>query len=399
MRSWFVSNLLFSMLSPCLLLANDKLLVVEEHSSLPDLAKAKEEIRQKAIDKVALNAIRDLVGSTEFIEHQKKIYKNVMPKKGHFIPFVKNGKATVKDGITYMSVTLKFSLPDLRAILLQEGFFQSQTTSIAILPLFAVLDEVENTSYRWWQEASLNAKKSVYAKAKGLKLMEALQREFARHNLSFIHPMQLSSSMALIPKDLKKTEFERDDLIRWSQLTKTHLLLMGHIRLYQVQQDQQDAKKAFMMDMNWSIKRPTNDKMISQVTQTLPMERKVSPLAASKTSNELLNKTMQTLVEQTLTILQAEGLKARQKRLILVGDLTFQQVEMFKSTINRQVAHITKLRERLFKRGQIIFEMQSEMKAQALAQALTKINFEQFQLTTPKVSENNISFQVLLNNP
>ena len=380
--------------------ASEDLIVVRGTSKLTPLAKAQRQIHQDAIQQTALKVIKDLLGPEQFANHQKLINDTVLSKKDRFILFSKTSKPTVKDGITYMSVTLKLSLPDLQAILRNAGLLRLQSEPITVLPLFVVSDELLNIEYRWWLDFNSKSKRPQpvelqSVRAQSFEWMKMLQKGFATKGFLFVDPIKKQSAK-LIPKKFQKSRLQTSDLRLLGNRLGVQLLLIGRIRLYQapLKQDISNFQQN-MTEIKLSAFHSKSGKIISEVTKQLQdasqtREQNSKALIA----NGPYNKVIEDLALQTLTAWQQGHFLLQHKRLILLGELTFRQVEAFKQAIQTKIPSIKTLRERLFKKDQIVFEIESEMQQQSLADKISQMDFNHFRLTDFEISRNDILFRV-----
>ena len=418
-----MKQLLFVIIIICVFIvpvfSNDNdLIVVRGTSKLPDPASARREIYENVTTEKTLDVIKSLVGQKEFTENQKLISDNVMSKKDHFILFSKNSKPTTKNGTTRMSVTFKLSLPDLKAILTQEGLLKSQSGPITILPLFVTSDDVQDIIYGWWLPSDINEeedpKKLKFIKTQSLNLMKTLQKSFPANQFLFIDPIQQKSSK-LISKKFQKTRYKRKELMKLGDQLKAQVLLIGRLRFYkgQLEQDaphfQQDLLEIKLSAFDCAsgkvitevIRRHPTIDFIAQNSKKKPDENSVKKdptKQESKTTyasfDEFYTHVVEQITSQTLTSWQNGYFRLKHKRLILLGQLTFQQLESFKQTVREKVPSIKNLRERRFNQDQIVFEMESDIEPKSLAKQISQTGFNQLHLTNPRVSKDSISFRV-----
>ena len=397
--------------------SNDEdLVTVKETSNLPDPASARKEIYEKATTEKTLDVIKRLVGPKEFTENQKLISDNVMSKKDRFIPFSKTSNSTTRNGITSMSVTFKLSMPDLKTILTQEGLLKSQSGPITILPLFVTSDDVQDILYGWWLPSDINEepdpKKLKFIKEQSLKLIKALQNSFPPHQFLFIDPIEQKSSKS-ISKRYQKTRYKRKELMRLGDQLKAQILLIGRLRFYQGQLEQNTPQfQQDLLEIKLSAFDCLSGKVITEVKRQYPTidfiaqnskkpessvkkdPTKQEPKTTFSSFDELYTHVVEQITAQTLTAWQNGYFRLKHKKIILLGQLTFQQLESFKKTVREQIPSIKNLRERQFHRDKIVFEMESDTQLKSLATQLSKTDFNELHLTNPRFSKDHISFRV-----
>ena len=375
--------------------ANEDMIVVKGTSKLTPIAKAQRQIHQNAIEQTALKVIRDLLGSERYADNQKLINDTVLSKKDRFILFSKTSKPTVKDGITYMSVTLKLSLPDLKTILRNVGLLKLQSEPITVLPLFVVSDELLKVTYRWWLDSDSKSKELQSVKTHFLEWMKVFQEIFSTKGFLFIDPIKKKSAQ-LVPKKFQKKVLQNKDLKLLGDHAGVQILLIGHIRLYQAPLKQSVSNfHQNVTEIKLSALHSASGKIISEVKKQL----QGSPYTQEQESKALVangpyNKIIKDLALQTLTAWQQGNFRLQRKRLILLGQLNFQQIEAFKQAIQMQISSIRKLRERLLKKNEIIFEIESDMQQQSLADKISQMDFDHFRLTDFEISRNDILFRI-----
>lgn len=402
--------------------ADDKdLIVVEGTSNLVDITKASREIHENVITKRTLKAIKDIVGPKEFTKNQKLIVDKVMSKRDRFILFSKNSKPAIKNGVTHMVVTFKLSLPDLRTILNREGLLKPQSGPITVLPLFVTSDEMQDIFYGWWLPSDINEevdlKKLKFIKTQSLKLTKVLQERFSNGQFLFIDPIK-QKSLKLVSKKFQKTRYRRKELMELGDRLKAQILLIGRLRFYRGQLKQDTSKfQQNIVEVKLSAFDCTSGKIITEVKKQHPMldligensgksSQKAAKNAVKKNPTEQNTTTrhtsfdgfyahvMENLTKQTLTAWQNGYFRLKHKQLVLLGRLSFQQLESFKQTVKEKIPSIKNLRERKFNRDQIVFEMESDMEQKSLAKRLSQTDFDELHLTDLKLSKDRISFRV-----
>ena len=415
---------LFFVITICTLVvpvfSNDEYLIVAKGTSkLTDLASARRAIYQEVTKTKTLEIIEDLLGQKEFSENQKLISENVLSKKDHFILFSKNSNPTTKNGVTYMSVTFKLSLPDLKTILTQEGLLKSQSGPITVLPLFVTSDDIQDILYGWWLPSDINEeadpKKLKFIKNQSLKLIKALQKSFPTNQFLFIDPIKQKSSY-LVSKKFQKTRYKRKELMKLGDRLKAQILLIGRLRFYQGQLEQDSPQfQQNMLEIKLSAFDCASGKIVTELKKQHPtidiigqnsketpkknsIKKEKSTKSESKTTyaslDELYTHIVDKLTSQTLTAWQSGYFRLKHKKLTLLGQFTFQQLESFKQTIRKKLPSIKNLRERRFGTDQVVFEMESDIELKSLAEQLSQIDFNELYLTSPRVSKDNISFRV-----
>ncbi len=417
MKQLFFVIIICTLVVP-VLSSDEGLIVAEGTSKLPDPASARREIYKQVTTAKTLEIIEDLLGQKEFSKNQKLILENVISKKDHFILFSKNSKPNTKNGVTHMSVTFKLSLPDLKTILTQEGLLKSQSGPVTILPLFVASDDIQDIIYGWWLPSEINEeadpKKLKFIKDQSLKLIKTLQKKFPTNQFLFIDPIK-QKSLDLISKKFQKTRYKRKELIKLGDQLKAQVLLIGRLRFYQGQPEQDTSKfRQNMLEIKLSAFDCASGKVITEVKKQHPtidligQNSKKTPnknsikkdptQQESKTTytslDEFYTHVIDTLTSQTLTAWQSGYFRLKHKKLTLLGRFTFQQLESFKQTIQKKLPSIKNLRERRFDRDQVVFEMESDIESKSLAEQLSQTDFNELHLTSPRVSENNISFRV-----
>ena len=409
---------IITIFSISVLSSNEDLIVAKGTSKLADPASASRQIYQKVTTERVLEIIKGLLGQESFTKNQKRILENVISKKDHFILFSKNSKTTVKDGATSMSVTFKLSLPDLKTILTQEGLLKSQSGPVTILPLFVASDDVQDILYGWWLPSDINEdvdpKKLEFIKSQSLKLIKTLQKSFPTNQFLFIDPIK-QKSLSLVSKKFQKTRYKKKELMKLGDQLKTQILLIGRLRFYQGQSEQDTPQfRQNMLEIKLSVFDCVSGTVITEVKQQHPTVYLIGQ-TPKKTPNknsvkkdptqqeskarytsldEFYTHVVEGLTSQTLTAWQNGYFRFKHKRLILLGKLTFQQLESFKQTIKEKLPSIKNLRERRFDRNQIVFEMESDVEPKSLAEELSQTDFKELHLTRPKVSKDDITFQV-----
>ena len=386
MRCFFTIIIVLCVL-PFWVKANEDIIVIHGKSQLPDITQARKEIHQQAIETTALNAIESILGHTPFEENLKQIKKNIMPKKDRFILFSKNSNLTVKNGVTSMSVTLRLSLSDLKAILLSEGFLKFQTEPVTVLPLFVALDEVQGIAYRWWLPSSHAPSKEVQPiKARSLELIKALQKSFSKNSFLFIDPIQ-KQSIKWIPQKLQKVHYKKDELMLLAAHVGAQILLIGHIRFKPSSKQNKLNTSQNILDIKLSALHSASGKIISESSQQEVVHHIPKTLNAY---DEMIGN----VSAQTLKAWQIGRFRLDVKRLILLGSLTFQQLNAFKQTIQTKMPSIRNLRERLFKKNQIVFEVETDMEQKRLIKEISQMQFNTLHLTNPQIDSNDMIFQV-----
>ena len=409
--------IIFVLVVPSFSKDND-LIVVTGTSKLANPASARKEIHEKVTTEKTLSVIENLIGPKEFTKNQKAILDNVISKKDHFILFSKNSKLNIKNGVTRMSVTFKLSLPDLKTILTQEGLLKSQSGPITIAPLFIASDDVQDILYGWWLPSDINEevdpKKLKFIKAQSSKLIKTLQKSFLAKQFLFIDPIKQNSSK-LVSKSYQKTRYKRKELMELGDQLKAQILLIGRLRFYQGQLEENTSQfQENILEIKLSAFDCASGKVIAEVKRQHPTigllgqnskeksdknsVKKGTAKQESKTTyssfDEFYTHVVEQVSSQTLVAWQNGYFHFKNKKLILLGQLTFQQLESFKQIVREKLPSIKNLRERRFDRDQVVFEMESDIEPKSLAKQMSQTDFNELQLEDPRFSKDYISFRV-----
>ena len=346
-------------------------------SKLNNEDEAKTEIQSAMTEKLATGAIIKLIGISKF-ESNKELVKKIVDKKvDRFIPFINNGNLLKVEDEYKMVVTFKISYEDLREILRAEGLFKSNTGDLNILPMIKVTDVINGKDYSWWQSEKDD---QDYSKI----IVDLFKVQFTNSNdrIKIIIPENKKLSL------LDKPSFSTSDYISLGKKFDADLVLVGRVTF----KGSNKKLNQINVETKFSAISVTDGKIIGEISKKLI----TSSVKDRIISADVIKKV--TSIEYTANeISKAWNTGEIGSRIVYLkvkGNYTYSKISELKNVLATTIRGVHSVTEHIFKKGEIVFKLETDSSARELARELRKLNLKsgKFRYVRSFGSDLNISF-------
>ena len=349
---------------------------------------AKSEIISQITEKVSEDLIKEIIGEGKYLRNKPLIAVKILKQSARFIPFSKSGEIQplTPEGFK-MSLTLKVSIDDLQALLLENGLFYESDGTPIVLPAIRIIDRVNSRTYFWWADAE-NANKAFLLK-EGKTLEDHLKSSFFKNNFYLLKPLSQKFG-DFLPASLKTENLTAEDWQKMAQKLGAQILVQGEFGLTK----SQERSDAFALTLKLTAIQVMNGRVIAEVARTYETDGGAFEVVVERKLKEILEGPSQDLAGQVLEAWQKGALGASLYKLSIRGNLPLLQQEAFKEALKSKFREVKNVRERLISDDMIIFEVDSALSPKDLGQKAPRIEVGGFQMNLESASETEVIYRV-----
>lgn len=316
-------------------------------------AEARSEAFQKATEALSFELAASRLGA-EFLENNKKRFESeVLTQSSKYILSIK-GKGM--EG-SEAKVELSYSTDAFDRVLRQSGLLQISRQNIRALLLIEEKDQAIGAG-PWW------IKEKAEMKPKAADLYKSLSTSLGSRG---IEVLPFKSIQNVIPSELKKAHFNREELVELGEKLGVSLVYFGLVA---------EGKKGLIYHGQW-IQVPAA-RILEEVqgeaeNQKAAVEEILTPIKVAQTQGTLSSKPFQ---------------------LTIQGDLNPKELNSLKDQMRTGVRDLRSMKVRLVKSGEFTFEAESPQSPKALADIIKTLSFQDFQHRVSLNGEDEILLRV-----
>ncbi len=338
------------------------------------------EVSTWALATTAHDRVVEVVGEQSYQKNKAAIDQKIIKQSAKFIPFVNPGEpARQRDGSWRIPIELKISGTTLRKMLLENGFVGSAAGAANILPLIAFTDRTRALSLRWWMGDEKNADQ------KSLSLLETLlhaklAEEIQKQNLVFTKP-PAPEQISEIPNGLRIERPSSSDISAIGAYFKSAMIARGDVRL--LPSTTAGAVQVSVKIQVVQVNAP--DRVIAEVMRefsTDPHAASVEAGLRAKAGSEFAS-LARDLSSQVQVAWQRGTVGTNFLTLTVRGALTPAEQSAFKTEFARALREARDLKERLFERDQVTYEVDYSGDPNQFANRLLTLKLVGFEVKVP----------------
>lgn len=338
-------------------------------SMLTNLVEARREIQDQAAQKTTEELVKELIGEDKFNRQKALIQSKILKNPARFIPFTKPGELKQDQAGFTMTVQLKLSPASLRQALQQLGVLNENEGQPVLLPMITFTDKVNMRSERWWTPAEKEKPGAVRTWARDAE--EIFQAAFMRSGFHVIRPQAAHLGTGL-PKSFQVEHPTRDDEAFLGDWTGASLLLSGDISI----QRSPESSQNYRIELKLGVEQMSNARSIADVSRVMDTENGPFEQVVGKKLHDSLDAIASDLAGQVLEAWQKGAIGSNQLRLSVRGHWTVPQIESMKEKLKAGSPQIRQIRERLFSKDAVQFEIESPAVASEIAQKLNGFEWD-----------------------
>ena len=343
--------------------------VINRRDDIP----SREDLHKDVATKVAEQFVKEMLGDIKFERNRKVIGSRILSQYERFIPLMRNTPfENTQDGKVQSVVSLKISLKDLRQVLLKENLLSSTESVPSLAPFIMLLDRVNAKSYRWWLA---DATSSTLLQEYHQRLLAELKSEFGAKGFYVADP-QARNLKDLIPPAYLSDSYRTGDLVFLGDLLKYQILLSGRL-IFSASPNQANT---FRVMADIQAVQATNGRVIAEINRPFDIKGTSVEWALQSHFASVLTEISKELTGQLQEVWQKGTLGSDYLKLVFKGDVEYQELENLKTEMGK-IPDIKLLRERFFKRGEIVMEINSSSNAEKLSEKIRSMkSLSQYQV-------------------
>lgn len=325
---------------------------------------SREQIFKDVSSKVAKEYVRQILGDSKFERSQKTLLTRIYPRADRYIPVMRNSNFEPgPDGKLTSSITMKLSIKDLREMLLKEGLLSTNEGTPTVVTFISISDRVNAKSHRWWLPDPVSGGGSLLEYSQ--KSLKVMKDEFNERGF-FVADPQTRDLKDLIPPIFLNDSYKTEDLSFLGEYLGYEIVVSGKI----VFSRSLDNPNSFGINVDIQAIQSANGQSIAEVARTFEIKGGGAfEWAISNNFGNAMAEASKELASQVQEVWQKGTLGSDLLRMVLSGDIEYKELENFKMEASR-LPEVKLLRERLFERGAVTFEVGSSVSPAILADKL-----------------------------
>ncbi len=325
---------------------------------------ARKDIQDQAFQQVSEEIIRDLIGNDHFLKKKTLIQSKIIKNAAKYIPVQKPSSLT-QDGEQYaMSINMKISIRDLKALLQSNGLMAENDSAPIVLPLIVWNDRVNGDSFRWW---SSDRSGSTFLPKESRELEEALAKALQKNGFYSLKPTE-SGLGQQVPQGYQSERLSSEELQFVSRYFNSSLALDGQIVI------EKEKGQTYRIEMRVAAVQVQNGRTIADVSRRFVTETGSSEIKVSKKLKEVLETAANDLSGQILEAWQRGSIGTSIIRVSIQGRTSLPQKEAFKEKVRSQLTQVKLIRERFVSSEWVSFEIDSSTPPAELVKSFEKLD-------------------------
>ncbi len=341
-------------------------LAVENKEAIP----SKDQIFKDIALKVSREYVRQILGDSKFERSQKTILTRIYPRSDRFIPLMRNSPFEPSgEGKLQSTITLRLSVKDLRQLLLKEGLLSTNEGTPTVVTFISINDRVNAKSHRWWLPDPVSGGGSLLEYNQ--RALKTIKDEFNQRGF-FVADPHARNLKDLIPPVFLNDSYKTEDLSFLGEFLGYEIVVSGKIVFSKVT----DVANAYKISVDIQAIQSTNGQSIAEVARQYEVKGGAFEWAVQNNFGNVISEMARELSSQVQEVWQKGTLGSDFLHLVLNGDVEYKELENFK-TEAAKLPEIKLIRERLFERGTVTFEVGSSVPPGQLADKLKATKLSQ----------------------
>lgn len=346
---------------------------------------AKRDIQEQAAKKISAEFIKELIGEERYTKNKTLIQNKVEKISNRYIPFAKPSEL-LQEGTTYkMTVVLKVSVKELKAILQEHSLLAENDTVPLALPLISFVDKVSLKTFRWWKQDDGDNKPFLVSQNRQFE--NALRGAFQKYNFYLIKTLPLGLK---IPRSYQNERFSLDDMQFLSQYFGAPLMIEGQVQYSK----SPDSSNRYWIEVKLVTLQVSNGRPIADVSRKFETEMGVFESSVDKKIREMVDATAQELASQVYEAWQRGSLGTTILRLTFRGKIPLNQQEAFKETLKNQVHEIRNIRERRITADSMTYEVDTNLSPKDFSLKLSGLEINGRKWNPAGLSDNEVTMHL-----
>lgn len=377
-QNWFFSLMMFFLLvgSSISLASNEawleKSIEVQVDEKNPNTAQRL--LLEQATERVSLDIIKETIGPAKYARNQILIQNKVLKSSARFVPLAKPGDLMPLEKGYKMTVLLKINPEELQQVLLENGLFYESDIAPMILPAITVRDQIDGSSYSWWQEAQ-----SPLSKV-SRDLEVKLRGAFWKSGFYVMRPQGYRFQELLGSEAFDKRQSAMD----WN----AQIYVDG---LVQVERNPQHAEIQ-QVTFHLTAMQTKNNRSIAEVTRRFDVRQ---GQAATVKIHEVLDSVCQDLATQVLETWQKGALGSNSLWMTFEGKIPLRNRELLKQELHSHAREIKSVRERKISAGSMTLDVESSFSPRELGAKIPKVKVADLEFVFKSSDDKSVFYELV----
>lgn len=346
---------------------------------------ARKDILDQAYETVSEDVIKELIGDERYGRNKTVIKNKIVRNAPRYIPFSKPSELAPEGAGFKMSVALRLSLKDLKALLQENGLLNENESTPIVLPTVNFTDQVGMRSYRWWQNRDQSKN---WLSGLGKQYENSLRASFQKNGFYLLKPQESNAVMDL-PSAFQNEKLNQEDTQFLGQYFNAAVLLDGQVLIAK----NPSVNNSYRIEMKLTATQISNSRPIADVSRRYDTEIGNFEVVVDKKIKEVLDSVSNDLSSQVFEAWQRGSLGTSTLRLTLQGKLSLPSLETFKESVKNRVPQIRNIRERSFEANRYSFEVDTSASAKEIIQKLQGAEVDGKKMNQISESNNEIIVQ------
>ncbi|MES2768333.1 MAG: hypothetical protein V4596_04240 [Bdellovibrionota bacterium] len=335
---------------------------------------AREKAIQESLEKVVARFTVDLVGEKKYEASKNILNAQTAKEAGKFAPVIKADILEQNGNKFKVSVDMKVSPQNLRQMLEKTGILTSQFDSGVVLPFVTYVDQVRAKTYKWWVSEPLNddtlRNVNKYFNTELRKSLKSL-------NFYVLDPIDWNFRNSL-PMQFQKDYFKKEDYQSMESYFKFPLAIKGQVDIAPSQR----VSTSYKIQVKLEAILTSQGKVVAESSRQLETESGDLSSILQKNAPKIFSEVSNDLKDQLEGALRKGILESSMIQIAVRGDMSFKNLENFKSTLLKSIGSIRYLSERSIESDKRIFDVDYAGSILDLTKRIQALKFQGFNVTT-----------------
>ena len=330
----------------------------------------RDQLQRDAVQKTAEKLIREMVGDAKYDRNRVGIQNRVIRQAERFIPLVRLAEPTKTEKGYKGLVSLKVSVKDLKEVLTKEGFLYLTESLPTVLPLIEVVDRARGGSYRWWVGEAAGG---VDAQVKQLhgRLIEEMRREMGTKGFYLMDPAS-GRFRDLLPLPYRTEGHRSEDVTALGEFFRASIVLRGRMVLDR----DSGGGRGSQMRLELTGIQTENGRAVAELIRNFESKTGGFDYSLQQNMTGVTQEVAKELAGQFQEIWQRGTLGSSIIRVVLLGDVSFQDIESFKREVQK-IPSLKRVMERRISWEGVVFEADVNGPLDVLAKRLSAVPLPQ----------------------
>ncbi len=335
-------------------------------------SQAREKSVQLAIEKVVERFAIDLIGEKDFKAKKNIINIQAQKDSGKFAPVVKAEVLEQKGKEFKVAVNLKVSPQNLRQMLEKTGVLSSKFDSGVVLPFITVVDQVRAKTHKWWVNEDLN---DSVIRELNKKFNNALRGSLKGLNFYVIDPVDWNFKNSL-PGHFQKDYYRKDDYQFLESYFKFPLVIRGQIDIA----TSKKVSTAYRINIKLQGIFSSQGTVVAESSREVELDSGELASVLSQGADKIFAEVADDLKSQLEGAMRKGIMESSMIQLAVRGNMSYKNLEGFKSTLLKSIGSIRYLSERSIESHRRIYDVDYAGNISDLSKRIERLKYPGFKV-------------------